>query len=233
MADYTKNKKEQQKPFSVQSPSIHPTNNASASSRHSKFRINRHHVTYLCACCTVITAILSLGILILYFTLFNVRDPTLTLKSIIVDDFKINTSMSQKNLVSANVTLVSEISIKNPNMVSFKFGRTVTKFYYYGDTLGVAYAPAGQLGARKDTRLNVTMDVLANRIAEDNNVIENIFFHGELNLTSYTGVKGRVSVFGLYKKDMEVGLNCSVVLGVSFINVEIKSTACLASDLKE
>ncbi|KAF3324497.1 Late embryogenesis abundant protein [Carex littledalei] len=230
MADYTKKKKE----LSVQSPSVHPTNNTPASSSHSKFHVNRRHVTYLCACCTGITAILSLVILILSFTLFKVRDPTLTLNSITVDDFRINTSMSQKNLVSANVTLVSDISIKNPNMVSFKFSRTLTEFYYKGGTLGVAYAPAGQLGARKDTRLNVTMDVVANRIVEDNiNVIENIFLHGEVDLTSYTSVKGRVSVFGLYKKDMEVGLNCSVVLGLSIINVEIKSTACQASDLKE
>lgn len=226
-------KKEQGKPLSIHSPSVHPTSDAPATSTPSKFRVNRRHVIYFCACCTCTTAILGIVILILSFTLFKVRDPTLELNLIKVDDFRINTSMSQINFISANVTLVSDISIKNPNMVSFNFDRTVTKFYYHEDMLGVAYAPAGRLGARKATRLNVTMDVLADRIVADSNVTANILFDGELGLTSYTSVKGRVSVLGLYKKDMKVGLNCSVVLGVSILTVEIKSTACLASDLKE
>ncbi|KAJ1687992.1 hypothetical protein LUZ63_019382 [Rhynchospora breviuscula] len=225
-------KKEQEKPLSFHSPSVHPTSDASITSVSPKFHINRCHVIYFCACCTTITGILGLLILILSFTLFKVRDPTLVMNSIKVDNFNINISMSQENIVSANVTLISDISIENPNIVSFKFGRTVTELYYHEETLGVAYAPAGQLGARKATRLNVTLDVLADRIVEDTNATTNALFDGELGLTSYTSVKGRVSVFGLYKKELNVGLNCSIVLGVSILTVDIKSTTCLANDLK-
>ncbi|KAJ3701791.1 hypothetical protein LUZ61_005496 [Rhynchospora tenuis] len=230
MADYMK--KEQEKPLSFYSPSVHPTNDASITSVSLKFYVNRRHIIYFCACSTTITATLGLLILILSFTLFKVRDPTLTMNSIKVYNFNINVSMGQKNFVSANVTLVGDISIKNPNIVSFKFDRTVTEFYYHEETLGVAYAPAGQLGARNATRLNVTLDVLADRIVEDTNATANALFDGELGLTSYTSVNGRVSVFGLYKKELNVGLNCSIVLGVSILAVDIKSTTCLANDLK-
>jgi Late embryogenesis abundant protein len=228
MKDYYM-KKDQEKALSVHSPSVHPTSDASATSTPSKFHVNRRHIIYLCGCCTGTTAILGFVILILYFTVLKVRDPTLALNSVKVDKFRFNTSMSQQNFISANVTLVSEISIKNPNMVSFNFDRTVTKFDYHEDTIGVAYAPAGRLGAQKATKLNVTMDVLADRIMEDSNVTANILFDGELGLTSYTSVKGRASVFGLCKKDMEVGLNCSIVLRISILTVEIKNAACLAS----
>ena len=62
--------------------------------------------------------------------------------------------------MSVNATLNADISIKNPNIASFSYDRSETEFYYREETVGVAYAPDGEVIADWTTRMNVTPDAL-------------------------------------------------------------------------
>ncbi|KAJ3671039.1 hypothetical protein LUZ60_008465 [Juncus effusus] len=223
-----KMKKEQEKPLSILSPSPQPSNDPSFSSP-TKLHVRARHVIIFFL---ILILILSLIILILSFTLFKIKDPSLAMNSVSIHNFSLDLSINQPNLISANLTLISEISIKNPNIMSFKFNQSVTKFYSDKEMVGLAYAPAGEAAARNTARMNVTVDVLADRIILDTNITNNILFNGELDLRSYTSVSGRVNVIGLYKKDLKVGLSCNTTLHVSISEVAVKCTTCVADELK-
>uniref|UniRef100_J3L3U4 Late embryogenesis abundant protein LEA-2 subgroup domain-containing protein n=2 Tax=Oryza brachyantha TaxID=4533 RepID=J3L3U4_ORYBR len=131
--------------------------------------------------------------------------------------------------LSVNATLNADISIKNPNVASFRFGRSETDFYYAGETVGVAYAPDGEVGADRTVRMNVTLDVLADRVSRNVNATD-LILGQDYNLTSYTEISGRVDVLGIYKRDLDIKMNCSITLEVgAFSTAQSKSTDCVAS----
>uniref|UniRef100_A0ACD5VLQ3 Uncharacterized protein n=1 Tax=Avena sativa TaxID=4498 RepID=A0ACD5VLQ3_AVESA len=131
--------------------------------------------------------------------------------------------------VSVNATLDADVSIKNPNAASFRYDRSETDLYYNGETVGVAYAPDGEVGADRTVRMNVTLTALADRISSIVNVTD-VIFGQDYNLTSYTEINGRVSLLGIFRRDLNIKVNCSVTLEVSaFSSVHSKSMDCVAN----
>ncbi|OAY77458.1 uncharacterized protein LOC109717411 [Ananas comosus] len=224
--------KEQAKPLALPSPAIHPTavdEEEAVGGGASRFRSlgkRRRAVCCCCSCCGATTVVLGVVLLVLFLTVFKVKDPTLTMNSLTIDSFNLDLSSPPHNPVSANVTLTADISIKNPNAASFRFGSSATEFYYEGATVGVAYAPAGRVGADRTVRMNVTVDVLADQLASRPDAGSTILSGGDLNLTTHTDIAGRVSVLGIYKRHIKIAMNCSVVLQVSLTSANTTSTTC-------
>ncbi|XP_072967165.1 late embryogenesis abundant protein At1g64065-like [Typha angustifolia] len=221
-------KENQSKPLTSNTIAIVDEESGASTWRSSQYLRKRSCAFCCCGCCALFVVLVGILILILSLTVLKVKDPTLTMHSMTVDRFNVEVGNGNQ-LVSANVTLIADISLKNPNVASFRFGSSATEFYYGGKTVGVGYAPSGEVGADRTARMNVTVDVLTDRIAMDQNATESILAAGELNLTSYTDISGRVNVIGIYKRDIEVMANCSLTLRVSASVVQIKSTYCIAN----
>ncbi|XP_020573396.1 uncharacterized protein LOC110019877 [Phalaenopsis equestris] len=159
--------------------------------------------------------LLGFIILILSFTVFKVNDPQLTMNSLHINRLLFpGIGSSLANPFSLNATLTADISIKNPNAAAFMFRNSTTDFYYAGEVVGVAYAPAGKVRPRRTLRMNVTVDVLADRVVMDTNATGVVLGEGAVNITSFTDVSGRVDLLGIYKRDLDILLNCSFTLGV-------------------
>ncbi|RLN24439.1 uncharacterized protein C2845_PM07G22220 [Panicum miliaceum] len=174
--------------------------------------------------------LLGIAALVLALTVFKVRDPVLTMNGVTLEgvDGDLGTATAA-HPVSVNATLTADVSIENPNAASFRFRRSETDFYYAGETVGVAYAPRGEVGAGRTVRMNVTLDVLADRISPNVNATD-LIFGQDYNLTSYTEIAGRVSVLGIYKRDLDIKMNCSITLELgAFTTVQSKSTTCVAN----
>ncbi|EMS56179.1 hypothetical protein TRIUR3_31262 [Triticum urartu] len=170
--------------------------------------------------------------LVLALTVFKVKDPVFTMNRVTLEDVDGDfLGADERHPVSVNATLNADISIKNPNVASFSYDRSETNFYYKGETVGVAYAPDGEVGADRTVRMNVTLDALADRISPNVNVTDLIFGQSQdYDLTSYTEISGRVSVLGIYKRDLDIKVNCSITLEVSaFSSVQSKTTDCVAN----
>ncbi|XP_072971760.1 late embryogenesis abundant protein At1g64065-like [Typha angustifolia] len=227
--------KDQARPLSHPSPSIHPTVTSDVESPSTQpLGRHRHRRRRFCLCCCgcFVTTVVLVGLtfLILSLTLFKVKDPTLTTNSITITGFAVELGNDVTNRpFSANVTLLADISIKNPNVASFRFRDSDTDFYFQGETVGVAHVPEGKVGADRTARMNVSVDVLIDRAAAEPNVTESFVFGGDVELTSYTDIFGRVNAFGIYKKDLEVVMNCSITLAVSESAVVTKNTACVST----
>ncbi|KAF8727338.1 hypothetical protein HU200_018940 [Digitaria exilis] len=220
-------------PFALPSPTVYPaaaqdvetaaqTATGWRSMQHLPKR--RRRSLCCCGCCVTTVVIVGVVILVLALTVFKVKNPHLTVNAVWLTAISAGPSGSgvvgpggsgiARAPVAANATLTADVSIKNPNAAAFKFSRTETDVYYKGQTVSVAYAPAGRVGADRTVRMNVTVDLLADRIARAMNGT-GLVFGQEYGLDTYTEINGTVSVLGIVKKDIEIKLNCSVVVALA------------------
>ncbi|XP_051225901.1 uncharacterized protein [Lolium perenne] len=225
------------------SPSVHPATDddgdvevqeeASTAKRGrstAQYLGKRRRALCWCGCCVTSVAVVGIVVLVLALTVFKVKDPVFSMNRVTLEDVDGDLlGADGTRPVSVNATLSADVSIKNPNVASFRYGRSETDFYYGGETVGVAYAPAGEVGAGRTARMNVTLDALADRISPHVSFMD-LVFGREYDLTSYTEISGRVSVLGIYKRDLHIKVNCSITLEVSgaFSSVESKTMDCLA-----
>ncbi|OEL27676.1 hypothetical protein BAE44_0011306 [Dichanthelium oligosanthes] len=230
-------KEEPTRPLAAASPTVHPAASDGAVDeevattrrwRSMQYLRKRRCALWCCGCCATTVVILGITILVLALTVFRVKDPVLTMNRVTLEG--VDTDLgTARHPVSVNATLNADISIENPNVASFAFDRSETDFYYAGETVGVAYAPQGEVGADRTVRMNVTLDVLADRISPNVNTTD-LIFGQDYNLTSYTEVTGRVSVLGIYKRNLDIKMNCSITLEVgAFRTVQSKSTSCVTN----
>uniref|UniRef100_A0A8I6XNY9 Late embryogenesis abundant protein LEA-2 subgroup domain-containing protein n=2 Tax=Hordeum vulgare subsp. vulgare TaxID=112509 RepID=A0A8I6XNY9_HORVV len=236
-------KNEPTRPLAYPSPSIHPATGddievqdaaATTGKRRRSMQCLRRRRSVLCCggCCVASVVIAGIVALVLALTVFKVKDPVFTMNDVTLEDVDGEfLGADDRHPVSVNATLNADISIKNPNVASFSYDRSETSFYYKGETVGVAYAPDGEVGAGRTVRMNVTLDALADRISPNVNVTDLIFGQGQdYDLTSYTEISGRVGVLGIYKRDLHIKVNCSITLEVSaFSSVQSKNTDCVAN----
>ena len=180
-----------------------------------------------CGCCSAVVTILGLILLVLTFTVFKVKNPTLALNNIYINNLNIFLS-TPNSPISLNATLIADISIKNPNKASLQFDSSTTKFYYMGETVGVAYAPWTKVSAMQTVQMNLTVDVLVDQVAVMTNATGTAFLHGYVNLTSYTDARGKVSVMRIFKREIDVVMNCSMSVDVPLSSQRVKYKVCQA-----
>lgn len=176
--------------------------------------LRRRRRLLLCGgCCGAAVLVLGLVLLVLSFTVLKVKDPTLTMNNIFLDRLDPGLGTWEHPL-SLNATLTFDVSLRNPNVASFAYEDSATEFRYLGQTVGVAYAPDGEVGARRTARMNATLDVMLDRIL-GTNATASVFDGVALDLTSFTDIRGRVDVAGIYKRNIEVMLNCTMTLDLN------------------
>ncbi|KAJ4780668.1 hypothetical protein LUZ62_064925 [Rhynchospora pubera] len=216
------------------SPSIYPINtideeHGTTSGERSQYLRRRRCMICCCGCCATVAILLGIVILILSFTVFKIKDPSLTVNYINITSVDPGLG-TNNNLVSVNLTLNANLSLKNPNIASFKFKNSTTEFFYEGQTVGVAYAPSGEVGAYKTTHMNVSLDVLTDRAVAAAGPINltGIVVGEDLNFTSYTDIAGRVNVLGVYKRNIDVTVNCTYTVEYSVTTFDTKKITCSA-----
>lgn len=192
----------------------------------SQYLRKRRCLLFCCGCCSAAVILLGVTILVLALTVFRIKDPGFAMNAIHVHGLGPHVDLDTDHQLSVNATLTAEVSIKNPNVASFGFDRSVTEFYYEGKTVGVAYAPGGQVSSGRTVRINVTVDVLTDKVAALTNFTSSVLLGDTVNLTSYTDVKGRVAVLGIYKRDLDAMINCSMTLDLSLLDQEVRNKVC-------
>ncbi|KAF0927279.1 hypothetical protein E2562_031484 [Oryza meyeriana var. granulata] len=246
-ATAAEDKNETARPLALSSPSVHPAATdvehqeaqAETGSRSMQCRRKRRRALCCCGCCVTSLVVVGLVILVLALTVFKVKDPRITMNGVWVTAISTGPGAGGVSTVATNATLTADVSVKNPNIASLKFSRSETDVYYKGQTVSVAYVPAGKVGADRTVRMNVTLDLLADRLAAVLNGT-GLILGQEYDLTTYTAMRAKVKVLGIYKKSLEIRMNCSIVLDVGGIagvlvpgagaasGVQVKGVDCVA-----
>ncbi|KAM0841225.1 hypothetical protein ACQ4PT_059148 [Festuca glaucescens] len=217
-------KTEPARPLAIPYPSVYPagsdvdeTAQTAKGWRSVQYLRKRRRCLLCCGgCCVLTVVIVGLIILVLALTAFKVKDPRITMNSVSLTALTTGAGSGLFDPVATNATLTADVSIKNPNIASVRFSPSATEVYYRGQTISVAYVPAGRVGARRTARMNVTLDILGDQLARMFN-ITGLVLGEEYNLTTYTEMNGTVKALGIYKKDLEMRMNCSISVAVGGI----------------
>lgn len=175
---------------------------------HFKFR--RRKCVQCCGCVTAFSLIIVVTFLIFSFTVYNVKEPQLRLNGVTL----LNATLSN----GANVALMADVSVKNPNVFTFRFGPTTTVLYYNGTGIGEGRTPAGKARGRRTLRLNVTMEIAMGNL--------DVMSHRALNMRSHTIVDGKVKVLNVFNRKVGVEMNCSVEYNIT--NGSTQGQNCLS-----
>ncbi|KAK1325821.1 hypothetical protein QJS10_CPA01g02253 [Acorus calamus] len=184
------------------SPTHDSENPSSSNKSHDIIRRRCRRRILYCGC---VAAIVGVVILVLALTVFKVREPIITMNSVNVQRFHPN---------KLNLTVIADVSFKNPNAVSFRYGNTTTTISYRGSTIGEVPGPPGVAPAHRTKRMNLTMDVLGDKLLESPNLLTDVGA-GSLGVGSLTIIGGRVKILGFIKHHVDVILNCSYTFNIS------------------
>ncbi|XP_047978074.1 late embryogenesis abundant protein At1g64065-like [Salvia hispanica] len=172
----------------------------------------RRRLLRCCGCVGAVLLIQAVVIVILIFTVFKVKDPVIRLNGVTVDRLDlINGTTTPRP--GSNMSLTADVSVRNPNYASFKYPETTSSLYYRGTEIGEARGPAGRARARRTARMNVTVEVIADRVTGQPELGSDIN-SGVLTLGSYTVVGGKVKVL-MVKKHVRVTMNCSLTVNLT------------------
>ncbi|KAF4367199.1 uncharacterized protein LOC115702083 [Cannabis sativa] len=168
----------------------------------------------LIKCCGFITAVLlvvAVVIIILIFTVFRIKDPIIKMNKITVAQLNLVNTTTPK--AGSNMSLTADVSVKNPNVASFKYSNTTTWLYYYGTVVGEAKGPPGRARPRRTMRMNITVDIIMGRIMSSPNFVADVA-SGLLSMNSYSRIPGRVKMLGI-KRHVVVMMNCTMTVSIS------------------
>lgn len=168
-----------------------------------------------CGCSVAASLILLVTVLILMLTVLHVKDPLLKLNSVTingVDSLSVNNS-------NRNMTLVADVTLKNPNAASFRFYNATTHVYYGGSVVGEGRMEAGRVGARRSVGVSVAVEVVVGKMVGVESFGSDLS-RGILGIRMLTRMSGRVRVRGVSKRSVVVEMNCSMNVNVSRKDIE-------------
>ncbi|KAH6813199.1 hypothetical protein C2S51_022217 [Perilla frutescens var. frutescens] len=166
-------------------------------------------------CCSCAGALLFFVVILagtLIFTVFRVRGPALSLNSFTLVKLEVinGTNLPRRG---SNATLNADVSMKNRNFVSFRHPITTSTIYYHGVAIGEVRAPAGNMPARRTTRMNVTADIIMDRVVAQP-AFGSDMKSGSVQMSWYTRVGGRAKFFFI-KKHVTFKMNCTATVNVT------------------
>lgn len=160
-------------------------------------------------------------IVVLALTVFKTKDPKISVNSVTVEgmSFSIDQIAMKGHL---NVTVVSEMSIKNPNKAaSFKFGDSTAFISYHGSAVGQAVIPAGKIKADKTANMRVPVTIYTDVLLSNSNLLPD-GMSGSVPISAATKIAGKVNLLHIVKKHVTIASVCDVTISISSKSAEIQ-----------
>ncbi|XP_015084618.1 uncharacterized protein LOC107028077 [Solanum pennellii] len=219
--------RDQVRPLAPSSHRIHIENQegvnytSTSSTELLKKQLRRRRCIKCCGCCGITTIIIGIIILILALTVFKVKDPAIRMNSIRFEGLSSLTSSSNLQ-TNMNITVSADISIKNPNAVSFKFNPATASLVYSDRIIAEAMLPRGSARARRTFSMNVIIMVMVEKLIVIPRLTSDLIA-GELPVSMSTNINGKVNL-GVFKKSVDIRMNCDMVVGLQ--RQDVKDINC-------
>uniref|UniRef100_A0A2P2MQX3 Uncharacterized protein MANES_08G167100 n=1 Tax=Rhizophora mucronata TaxID=61149 RepID=A0A2P2MQX3_RHIMU len=177
-----------------------------------KRRKRRRRNVCLGTTAAVILAVILL-VVILAFTVFKAKRPVTTVDSVKLNNLRISFDFAKLG-VDLNVTLDVDLSVKNPNKVSFRYTNSSASLNYRGKQVGVVPIPAGEISADETKPMNLTVTVMADRLLSDSRLYSDAMT-GVLPLNSFTRISGKVRILKIFNIRVISTASCDVTVLIS------------------
>lgn len=179
----------------------------------------------LIACGIISILVAAAALLAVTLTVNRVREPVMTMNAISLKDPGAVASSWASSAPLLILTVVADVSVKNPNAASLRYAATETSVYYRARQVGEALGPPGTAPARRTVRLNVTVDVAVGTLLGDPAFLEDVAA-GAVAVATATRVRGRVAVLGgLVHRRVVLEMNCTATVAVA--DMSISDQRCL------
>lgn len=178
------------------------------------FTLRRPRYLKCCGVTAALFLILAVVALVLFFTVFHVKDPIVRMTRVQIPQLAQLVANRTALSGGANIIAVAEVSVKNPNVASFRYGNSTTRIDYGGEVVGEGRIPAGKAPARRTQRLNVTVEVSPAKILVAPRLGDDVAA-GILKMESYTKIDGRVKILRIIRKRVVVTLNCNITYTIN------------------
>ncbi|XP_027907504.1 late embryogenesis abundant protein At1g64065 [Vigna unguiculata] len=188
-----------------------PSSEEDETSLHTKKQAHKKLIKR-CACPLIFLLLLAIVIIVLIFTVFRVKDPVITMNGVTITKLELSNTMALRT--RSNMSLVADVSVKNPNVASFRYSNTTTSLFYHGVMVGEARGPPGRAKARRTMRMNVTIDVITDRVVSTPGFTMDLG-SGLMTMSSFSRVPGQVKILNLIKRHVVVKMNCSTTFNIS------------------
>lgn len=128
-------------------------------------------------------------------------------------------------LASLNTTMVVEIQVYNKNFGHFKFQNSSATLLYRNITIGMANIYGGRVEGRERKRMNVSLQVRANKLLSNYNFnLSSDIDSGLVKLSSHAKLKGEVRLLNVIKRHRIAGMNCTMNLNLT--SQEVQDLLC-------
>ncbi|OVA18918.1 Late embryogenesis abundant protein [Macleaya cordata] len=183
----------------------------------TKKNLKRGRCLKCCGCCIALIIILAIVIVVLAFTVFRPKDPKIRMNGVQILQIKlINGTIPDPTV---NIKIAADLSVKNENFASFRYENSTTGIYYHGKLVGEALTPAGHAKARRTERMNVTVEIITQRLLAEPNLRADAA-SGVVTMNSYTKLGGRVKILKIIKKHMTVRMNCTMTVNLTSLTLQ-------------
>ncbi|GJN19521.1 hypothetical protein PR202_gb06804 [Eleusine coracana subsp. coracana] len=167
--------------------------------------------------CGVSSLLIAVGTLAVTLTVYRVRAPVMTMNAISLTDPS-----------SPVLTVVADVSVRNPNAASLRYGPTETTVFYRGRAVGRAAGPPGTAPARRTVRMNVTVGVAVGELLVVGQPAGRLFLRdvaaGVVEVATRTAVRGRVAVMGgVVRRRVALEMNCTATVAVADMSIREQS----------
>ncbi|EEF43908.1 uncharacterized protein LOC112534765 [Ricinus communis] len=162
-----------------------------------------------CGITAILTVIIAVVLVILYFTVFKPKEPNVITRSVALENIKV--AWPQLFL---NITLGVGVIIDNKNYGGFKYSNSTAYVSYRGNVIGEAPVPADTVPARKKHDTSTSVTIFANKLFEDDNFLHDFLIVGILNFTAASTLHGKASFLDLFKVEATIFTTCDISLFV-------------------
>ncbi|KAJ4711991.1 Late embryogenesis abundant protein [Melia azedarach] len=177
-----------------------------------QFKLRRRRYIQCCGCFTALLLI-AMVIIIVLATVIHVKDPSIRMNSVTIQHMEFFDNRTIR--FDRNITLLADVSVKNPNMATLRYSSTTTTIYYEDTLVGESRIPPGFAKARRTLRMNMTVDIIPEKLLSVPSLSTDLFAYKALNMSSYTRIAGRVKVLKIFKKSVSVKMNCTITYNFS------------------
>jgi uncharacterized SAM-binding protein YcdF (DUF218 family) len=185
---------------------------------HRRRRLRRRR-RCCCVICLLAALLLGVTLLVLFLTVFRVRDPTTRLVSSRVIGF------SPGPELQFNLTMLLTVGVHNPNRASFSYESGSAELRYRGVLVGVAGVDPGRIPSRGDSDMELVMTVLSGSFGDELAQLVRDMEAGAVPLDAAARVPGKVGLLGGVIKLRAVAYSdCHVVFGVP--EMKVRSQVC-------
>jgi Late embryogenesis abundant protein len=189
----------------------------------AKAKSNKRRCLYACLGCGLVIFLLAIVFVILAFTLFRVRDPSVSVTSTRVAGVAPQVTLPNLSM-QFNITLDIIASVHNPNRASFTYGSGQTNLTYRGTQVGQAIIEPGRIPNHGSGPVRLSLTVDAAKFSGNLGALTSDVLNGTIAFDTYTMIPGRVAILGFIKHHAVARSTCHLEIGLPDMNV--KSQEC-------